>query len=64
LTRLHKRDLQLVLDKLANKLAHWKTRPLSKEGRQLTSRPRSRHRSCTISLLSIWSRGSCRPWIS
>jgi hypothetical protein len=33
LTRLHKCDLQLVLDKLANKLALWKTRLLSREGR-------------------------------
>ncbi|KAM0856686.1 hypothetical protein ACQ4PT_048958 [Festuca glaucescens] len=33
LTRLHKKDLQLVLDKLANKLAIWKTRLLNMEGR-------------------------------
>ncbi|KAM0884840.1 hypothetical protein ACQ4PT_030715 [Festuca glaucescens] len=33
LGRLHKRDLQYVLDKLAGKLALWKAKFLSKEGR-------------------------------
>ncbi|KAM0838004.1 hypothetical protein ACQ4PT_061269 [Festuca glaucescens] len=33
LGRLHKRDLQYVLDKLAGKLALWKAKLLSKEGR-------------------------------
>ncbi|KAM0879448.1 hypothetical protein ACQ4PT_034225 [Festuca glaucescens] len=33
LSKLHKRDLQLVIDKLAGKLAHWKARLMSKEGR-------------------------------
>ncbi|KAM0899833.1 hypothetical protein ACQ4PT_021032 [Festuca glaucescens] len=31
-TRFHKRDLQLVLDKIANKLAHWKRRLLTRKG--------------------------------
>jgi hypothetical protein len=33
ITRLRKTDLQLILDKLAAKLSHWKSRLLTKQGR-------------------------------